>query len=130
MQFFTAANLASGFPSTAANHVCWQGSNLFFYANLWDLQISTPIIHFEVLYADTKESWSCQRSHVDVCLHSNPDRPSVRGRRRAVSLVWFCIISFCLRNPSIQQLTPKYHSVNFIVLGAKCGDGSDVKVIR
>lgn len=45
--FSTVINLATGAPSTAADHVCWQGWNLFLLANLRDSQISTSLIHLK-----------------------------------------------------------------------------------
>lgn len=46
-QFFTEINLATGVPSTAADHVCWQRWNLFLLANLLDSQISTSLVHLK-----------------------------------------------------------------------------------
>lgn len=61
---------------------------------------------------ETREAWSCQRRHVST------HRPSVRGRRRALSLAGSSIIPSSLRNPSFQELIPKFHSVNLSVLRA------------
>lgn len=79
LQFFTVINLATGIPSTAADHVCWQRSNLFLLENLWDSQISTSLVHLGFFYAETRESWSCPRRHVDVFPHTDPQSETGGG---------------------------------------------------
>lgn len=115
MQFFTVLNLATGIPSTAADHVCWQRSNLFLLANLWDLweyQHHKYILGFYMLKADNP---GVVRDATLMCFHTQ----TLSQRREEgcqPSLVPYQFLF--LRNPSIQELILKFHSVIFSVLRA------------
>lgn len=108
-QFFTVLNLATGAPSTAADHVCWQGWNLFLLANLRDSQISTSLIHLKPERPGVVRDATLMRFHTQTLR---------RRQEEALSLARSSVISFSWRNPSIQELIPKFHSVNLSVLRA------------